>query len=125
MSDCFLPWGEDIAFGPDGDLSLISGSDLTSQRILRRLLTNQGGYLWHPSYGGSLANYVGSPSSGGSIAAAIRGQMYKEPAVQQTPRPQIDLISAPINCLNEVALNIQYTDASSGNQSTIAIKVEV
>ena len=123
MSDCTLSWGGDIVFGPDGDLSLVSGPDLTSQRVLRRLLTNNGGYIWHQSYGGGLANFVGNPYGRGIILATVRDQMSREAAVMQTPRPEIDLLAEPTNCINELVLNIQYTDASSGNLAAVDVSI--
>ena len=57
MSDISHQWGSDLSIGPTGDFALVSGAILGQQRVLRRLLTNPGDYIWHPDYGAGLAEF--------------------------------------------------------------------
>ena len=84
-------WGADLAIGPAGDLALVAASDRGQQRVLRRLLTNPGDYIWQPDYGAGLAQFIGQPGGESAIRAAIRGQIFKEDAVARTPEPMIDV----------------------------------
>ena len=62
MYDIFHEWGADLAAGSSGDIALASGTDLISQRVCRRLLTNAGDYLWNLEYGAGLAQFIGQPA---------------------------------------------------------------
>jgi len=46
MSDISHLWGNDLTIGPTGDLAVASNDGLTQQRVLRRLLTSVGDYIW-------------------------------------------------------------------------------
>ena len=61
MPDLAHEFGADLQAGPTGDLALADGAALGRQRVLRRLLTNPGDYIWHPTYGAGLARFVGHP----------------------------------------------------------------
>ncbi|MEE3500197.1 hypothetical protein [Acidiphilium acidophilum] len=54
MADAGLVFGGDLAIDAGGDLALAAGSALTEQRVLRRLLTNPGDYIWQLSFGAGL-----------------------------------------------------------------------
>jgi hypothetical protein len=85
-------WGADLTLGPTGDLNTVARTTRTLQRVLRRLLTNAGGqgdYIAHPEYGAGLAAKIGQSPSLGEIRAIVVGQFALEPAVAQTPAPQI------------------------------------
>ena len=70
MQDAALIWGGDLGAGNTGDIALASGTILGQQRILRRLLTNPGDYIWHTEYGAGLAQFVGSPCKRGCDTSA-------------------------------------------------------
>ena len=61
MQDICHFTGGDIDSSSTGDLRTATGSERTKQRILRRLLTNPGEYLFHPGYGAGLGKKVGEP----------------------------------------------------------------
>ena len=117
MPDLTHFWGNDLAWSATGDLATSDAPSLTEQRVLRRLLTTQGEYIWHLDYGASLPAFVGLPGATLAIRAAIRSQMSKEQAVSQTPAPVIDLTPDPVGNLY---VNIRYADAVSGVTGTIA-----
>ena len=56
MPDINHLWGNDLAFSATGDLATADVPTLTQQRVLRRLLTNPGDYIWELDYGAGLAS---------------------------------------------------------------------
>lgn len=117
MPDISHLWGNDLAFSPTGDLAAADIPTLTQQRVLRRLLTNPGDYIWALDYGAGLANFVGQPGAAAAIRAAIRGQIFKEAAVAQTPEPVIDLQPDPSG---SIYVHIRYADAATSITQTLA-----
>ncbi len=112
MFDLYHQWGSDLAVGSGGDLALAGASDMVSQRVYRRLLTNAGDYLWNLDYGGGLAQFVGLPTSPARIEAIIQAQLGLETAVPSTPTPQVGVrIVDPAN--GYFVANISYADPSS------------
>jgi hypothetical protein len=112
MYDIFHEWGNDLAVGSSGDLAVSTGSDTVSQRVLRRLLTNPGDYLWNLDYGGGLAQFVGTPANVADVEAVVRTQLALESAVPTTPEPQVSV--RVIDAANGyVVANITYADPSS------------
>jgi hypothetical protein len=85
MNDLSHYYGGDIAVSPTGDLAPIDGAVRGQQRILRRLLTNPGDYIWHPDYGAGLPQYVGQTLDAPKLKALILGQMRMEDCVAKTP----------------------------------------
>lgn len=111
MTDLAHVMGQDLSFGPTGDFALVDGADETTQRLLRRLLTNPHGYLWRSDYGAGLAAFVGQPAQETRIAAIARAQVFMEAAVAQVPAPVIGVTSYPDGT---VALDVSYADAGTG-----------
>jgi len=111
MQDLSLIFNSDLAVGPTGDLEVVDDDGLINQRILRRLLTNSGDYLWDLGYGGGLASNIGRPISVGSINATVRAQISQEPGIATTPAPLIAAISGGAG---EVFLSITYTSTATG-----------
>lgn len=108
MADISHTFGNDIDFDASGDVALSDGSDMGRERILRRLLTNPGEYIWHGQYGAGLARFLGQTTSGQSIQSVARGQIFKEAAVSRTPSPAISVTKRTDG---SVILSITYTDA--------------
>jgi hypothetical protein len=119
MPDLAHLWGNDLSWSPTGDLACVDIPAVTQQRVLRRLLTNLAEYIWSPGYGAGLASYVGQPGAATAIRAAIRGQIFKEAAVAQTPAPLIDLIPSTTGTLY---VHIRYADATTGATETVAFQ---
>jgi phage baseplate assembly protein W len=108
--------GSDLAAGPTGDLAASTGTEYGKERVLRRLLTNPGAYLWHPSYGAGLAAFVGQPVNAARIKAVIRSQIMKEAVVARTPAPIITVTSTDTGF---VYASIVYADAATGATVTL------
>ena len=117
MPDLTHLWGNDLAWSPTGDLAAVDIPSVTQQRVLRRLLTTQGEDIWALDYGAGLAAFVGQPGAANAIRAAIRGQIFKEASVAQTPEPVIDLAPSPDGALY---VHIRYADATTGATQTVA-----
>ena len=89
MQDLSHEFGADLAAGPTGDLALADGVALGRQRVLRRLLTNPGDYIWQPEYGAGLGRFVGEPASPQRIRAVVLSQVFREAAVARSPEPVV------------------------------------
>jgi|UniRef100_A0A8J4HC79 phage baseplate assembly protein W len=120
MNDLFQQWGNDLAVSPTGDLALAAGALRGQQRVLRRLLTNPGDYIWQPSYGAGLAQFVGQPANPLQIAAVIRTQMLNEAVVAPTPAPAIDISADTTGTLS---VSISYVDAPSGETQVLSFAI--
>jgi phage baseplate assembly protein W len=123
MADIFHQWGSDLLVGPTGDLGSVSGQSLGQQRVLRRLLTNPGDYIWHPEYGAGLARFIGQPANPLQIKAVIRSQIFKEAAVARSPEPVIDVQASPSDATCSVYVHIRYVDAASQETQTLSFSV--
>jgi hypothetical protein len=112
MSDIYLEWATDLSAGSGGDLALVAGSAETNQRVVRRLLTNPGDYIWNLGYGAGLGAFIGSATNLQDIAAVIRNQISLEPTVPSTPAPNV-----AVQILDAVGgytvAQITYSDPSS------------
>lgn len=120
MADLALGFGDDLAIGPTGDLALSDGAGLTRERLLRRLLTNPGDYLWQLDYGAGLGRFVGEPAGAARIGAVVRGQIFKEAAVARTPEPVVD---ARDDHAGGLAVQIRYGDADGGQSQLLTFSV--
>ena len=120
MNDVLLEWGGDVGIGSTGDLALVAGSDMTKQRVERRLLTNPGDYLWQLDYGGGLGQFVGTPAQSTDIESVIRAQLALETAVSSSPAPRVN--ANVVDAANGyVVADITYTDASSVASSQLVV----
>lgn len=120
MADLALTFGDDLSVSPTGDLALAKSSALTQQRVLRRLLTNQGDYIWQLNYGAGLGQFVGQPGVTATITGVARGQLTQESRIASTPAPQI---SAAADQAGTVTLSIRYSDASTGQTGALSLPI--
>lgn len=106
--DASQNFGTDISYSATNDVLLASDADRSQQRVLRRLLTNPGDYIWHADYGAGLPKYVGDPLSATAfdqIKSTIISQMFLEDSVAKNPAPVITLQVTQFGLYVE----IQYT----------------
>ena len=116
MPDLAHVFGSDLSVALTGDLATVDTDTWTQQRILRRLLTNLGGYIWQPGYGGGLPAMIGTPVSLGQIQGIVTTQMALETAVDQTQPITVTVVT---NNAGTVSLTVAYTDAASGLVTTL------
>ena len=119
MADLSHVCGSDLAAGPTGDLAVASGDAETQQRIIRRLSSNAGDYLWHLLYGAGLPAQVGATINQAAITNIVRSQIFAEKSVAQVPAPVISVTAQA----NGATLNIQYTSAETGIPQTLNFTV--
>jgi|ERR1700729_210825 len=120
MADLFTWWQEDLTILPDGDLLTVSGTIEGEQRVIRRLLTNPGSYIWNLDYGAGLPKYVGSVADSDAIGALIVSQMTLESCVAQSPLPQV--VVTPIS--NGINANIRYVDSTVDQLVTVGFNLD-
>jgi phage baseplate assembly protein W len=120
MPDLFHQYGGDLLVGPGGDLATVETSQLGQQRVLRRLLTNPGDYVWNPSYGAGLAQFVGQPVNVARIRSVIRSQIFQESAVARQPEPTID-VQADVS--GTVTVQVSYADSITGATQVLSFTV--
>lgn len=119
MSDLNHYIGSDLSASITGDLQTVDGPTRGQQRVLRRLLTNPGDYLFHPTYGAGLGRMVGAVTDVAKITALVRGQVLLEDAVAKVPPPAISVTAIA----NGVSVNIKYTDAVTKTAQTLSFDV--
>ncbi len=112
--------GSDLSIGSGGDLATASGSEAVRERVLRRLLTNPGEYIWQLTYGGGLAGFVGQVANVASIQAVVRGQMLLEPSVARTPAPTAEILSSGNGVVAGV---ITFADSETGLTQTTTMQL--
>ena len=120
MPDLSHEFGADLLAGPTGDLAVAEGAAQDRQRVLRRLLTNPGDYIWQPEYGAGLGRFVGSPAAPERIRAVVRSQIFREPAVARSPEPVVEVRS---DGQGGVFVAIRYADAGSGETQSLGFSV--
>jgi hypothetical protein len=115
-------WGGDISPGITGDILAANGTTRGQQRILRRLLTNPGDYVFQPTYGAGLPGYVGQLLDVGKVTALILSQILLEDCVARTPPPQITVQQTPTD-LTGLAVTIAYNDATTNTPTVLSFNV--
>ena len=104
--DLSLPWGSDLAIGPNGDFKGVTDDAATKERIVRRLLTNPIGldsngtevaecdYHFHPNYGAGTRRYVHgviTQELQQTVQQRVTDQALQEPSVVATPAPVVNV----------------------------------
>lgn len=120
MPDLSHVFGQDLQLSATGDLLTVDTSDLTQQRIMRRLFTNQGDYIWQLAYGAGLPSRVGRKSNAADIASIVRSQIFQESSVAQSPPPVVTVTASPNGA---VVCNISYFDLDLQKSVTLTFPI--
>jgi phage baseplate assembly protein W len=120
MADLWHQFGSDLAAAANGDLATVIGSAFGQQRVLRRLLTNPGDYIWQPDYGAGLAQFIGQPVDVAAIQGRIGSQVFLEAAVARSPEPMIDVQADEAG---RVFAQVTYSDATTGQTQVLSFSV--
>lgn len=123
LSDLYHYFGADMSASNTGDMLTCETTIRGQQRILRRLLTNPGDYIFEPDYGAGLPRWVGSLADPAEIRALIVGQMALEPCVAQSPQPSVTVGPVANPAGGGFAVSIKYTDAATGQPATLKFDV--
>ncbi len=119
MADLANYFDQDLQPSSTGDLLAVEGTLQGQQRVLRRLLTNPGSYIWEPTYGAGLPSYVGKTLDAAALEALILSQMLLESSVSQSPPPRVTV--QPID--GGVWAQILYVDSDTGKQVNLSFDV--
>jgi hypothetical protein len=119
VPDIYHQFGSDLVVSANGDLLTASSVNLSQQRILRRLFTNAGDYIWQPSYGAGLPAKIGSPFDVATIESIVQSQMFMEDSVVRDPPPDIEVASFP----NGMFVDIDYTESDTNETVTLSFPV--
>jgi hypothetical protein len=116
-------WSGDLSVGPSGDISVAPARMEIRQRIVRRLLTNPGDYIWHSNYGAGLGKFVGEPYSPDLVESTIAGQLRNESLIASVPAPVVraDAVSPGLTAAAAVTIEFQVVGAIM--PSTVALNV--
>jgi phage baseplate assembly protein W len=120
LQDASLPWNADLTASAIGDIALVSGTAWSQQRVLRRLLTNPGDYIWQPNYGAGLGALVGQTIDILAIQALIRSQIFQEASVANVPEPSVTVSSSDGNT---IWVDIRYVDATTGETQVLTFSI--
>lgn len=125
MTDLSHRWGGDLEVSPTGDIRVGGSDEVTTQRILRRLLTCPGQYIWQLPYGAGLGRLVGGPADPRRIQAIVSAQLGLEAAVSRDPRPSINVLPAGSGAPGTMVVEIRYRDARSGQEQTATLPMRL
>ena len=100
----------------------MQGTLLGQQRVLRRLLTNPGDYIFQPTYGAGLPRLVGQPLDVSAVVGLIRSQILLVSAVAQVPAPQITVTQLAADATG-LSVSIAYNDAPSNTPTVLSFNV--
>jgi hypothetical protein len=114
-------WGGDLSVGPTGDIGVAPVQTEVQQRIIRRLLTNTGDYLWHVNYGGGFGSYIGKPYSSALIEGTVLAQLQYEVLVATNPSPTFQISQSTTASFSNTALTIQYQVAGTSASDSVVI----
>lgn len=117
-------WGGDLSFSAVNDLQPVSQTERSKQRVLRRLMTNPGDYIWHTDYGAGLPKFVGENLSSDrfdEIRSLIRSQIFLEASVAQNPEPQILLQTIQ----GGLFVQINYIESSTLQPIVLTFQVSI
>jgi hypothetical protein len=114
-------WGSDLSVGPTGDINVTPVQENVQQRVVRRLLTNPGAYIWHTDYGAGLGGYVGRPYSPGNIVGAILNQLQLEPLVAATPTPTVQINQSTTGPFSSTSVTVQYLVAGTSSENLVTL----
>lgn len=120
MNGVSQTWGSDIEISAAGGLAEVAGVPRSQQRILRRLLTNPGTYIFHPDYGAGLGAWVGAQADLRKLKATIKEQLFLEESVSRTPVPVVSITQ------NFRTLNVQitYVESETNRQTALSFSVD-
>ena len=121
MTDAAQIYGGDLQLTPRGDIALVNGAVEGRQRVLRRILTTLGNYIWTPGYGGGVPAMIGQPQDLRRVDGTVRAQMLQEQCVAQIPPPKV-VVTAPLPGVTQIAINYQDALTNEGVLLGVTLK---
>jgi len=116
-------WNADLSLGPSGDISVVRVHACAQQRIIRRLLTNPGDYIWHVDYGAGLGSYVGDPYPRSSIKSLVLNQLTLESLVMMTPSIKIQTNQSSSDPPSTISITVQYQVVGAPTANSVVLEL--
>lgn len=120
MADLALQFGGDLEISQTGDLAVVESSLLVQQRVMRRLLTNPGEYIWQINYGAGLGQFVGQTGNPNLVSGLIRKQLQLESRVAKDPAPSI---TTSITDGKTLTVSIGYVESETNEISQLSFSI--
>ncbi|MDE2103832.1 MAG: phage tail protein [Patescibacteria group bacterium] len=120
LNDLYHYWGNDLTVANSGDFLTAQTLIRSQQRVLRRLLTNPGDYVFQPSYGAGLPQWIGQPLDVAKLTALIVSQMQLEDSVAQSPAPTVALTQPDSST---ISVTVNYTEAATNTPVVLSFNV--
>ena len=125
MNAIMLTWGGDLATSSTGDIYSAPVLSELQNRLIRRLLTSPGDYIWSKDYGAGLGGLVGKPSASNTVKHLILSQLQSEPLVATNPSPLVSLNAASSTVSNGYSVTIQYQIAGAIDNTPSSLQLTV
>ena len=116
-------WSGDLCIGPSGDIATDSVQTELQSRLVRRLLTNPGSYVWHLNYGAGLGAFVGDTYSPRLIDNTIQNQLQYEILVASSPVPLIQIGLTSSGDFFTTSVTIQYQISGTFTGSSVVLEL--
>jgi hypothetical protein len=116
-------WGGDLSVSPTGDIGTVLAQSELQQRIVRRLLTNPGDYIWHLGYGAGLGGYVGEPYSPNNIESTILNQIQHETLVAANPLPAVQINQSMSGPLSTISVFVEYQVVGANTTGSVVLSL--
>lgn len=114
-------YGDDVQLSSKNDLNPVISSDKTTQRIIRRLMTNPGAYVWHLDYGAGILEHVGDTMANlGIIEGLCVAQVQLEHGVASQPPPAV---AFEMNG-DMLTVKVEYTDQDTNSRQFLSFTVD-
>jgi len=118
MTDLSHVFGNDFVFFEGAGVGVAQGVEETRQRVLRRLCTNPGDYVWQPDYGAGLPGMIGDPVQALRIHGVVAAQLALEPGVDQRQPVQVAVTPREGGF---VSCSITYVDVVSQTSQVVRV----
>ncbi len=115
-------FGSDLTTSPQGDIATVTGTIRGQQRVLRRLMTNPGSYIWEPTYGAGLPQWVGRIIDVPKVQALCVAQMLLESVVAPSPPPTAT-VTQSVSDLTQFDVLAGYFDAPTSTPVILSFTV--
>ena len=112
--------GFDLSFDATGDLQLTQGREKGQQRLLRRLLTDTGTYLFHLDYGAGLPAQVGEQMDRQRLQTLIRRQLSQEVGIAVQPAPEMTVVPAR----DGVSVSLRYWEVATSQSVALSFQLD-
>ena len=117
-------WGGDLTLSPAGDLAAVPVEIEAQQRIIRRLLTNPGSYIWHLDYGAGLGRQIGKPYVARSVENTVIDHLRRESLVSARSPPSVQISGVSDQSSGALSMVIHFDIVTIPGRQSVAIGLE-